>query len=811
MLQIRKIREFIPKGETDSAKYDKPLDPDLVFKDIKELLSALPETIEKVPTTERYNLYVTLWEQSTVAGEREKKVWSHQDLLMFDIDGIDAEARDAATDEAYLNILAKLLNVSPNAIVQIFSGGGYHFLVRLKAPIKDADYFKSNQIYYQVLCSRINDALRDKGLMGEADANVFAPNRMFRLPLTQNIKPNRPKIWVKLLQGGTTEPQDIDLQKISGLPLLTEKDFMSERELSYIKVDSATIPQECEFLKWTYSHQQEMSEPQWYAMLSIVGRLDKGKELVHDYSRRHPSYSATQTDRKTEQSIRASGPRTCESINTLWGNCKSCPHYKKLRSPISIKGEDFIATEHSGFHAVSAKGKLSPQYDDLRKYYGQATPYKNIADIHYRYINTCWEDHPDVYIDNFAEKHFYPKPGNTMRNEFRGKVKCTNLEHPDFFTKTTHRKLNLANGVLNIDTRELHPHDPSFGFKATLPFNYDPKASCPTFQKMLESVTCGDVSMQRTLLQYFGYCISNDEPRADKILVLTGEGQNGKSRFINVVRAIGGCAVTNLGVRDIQNPFHLQKLDGALFNILEEVPSFTDKNFWETMKSLIAGGSATVSRKFKDAFDFSNKAKFIMTCNELPKGATPNHGYFRRLLIVPFNATFSHEAGNIDVTIDSRVIANELPGVLNLLLDGYDELVRNEYQFPKSEAVAKVLEDYKSDLDPVTEWINDTLRRGAPEAVDETTPEWLVLDGNGTPCVDVEELRKNYAAWAESVGEKPVDIRLFCKRLYTAFKSDEVKAQDLPSTGQILGRVVHCRIRLNGARRRLMYGVTFFA
>lgn len=807
MIQVRKIREFVPDGQSEPAKYDKALEPDLVYSDLRSLLSNPETIIDQVNSKERYNLFVTLWHQSDNPEARAKKVWAEQDIMMFDIDGIDPE-RDRETDEIYLNILAKTINCSPNSIVQIFSGGGYHFLINLKTPIKEDKYFDENRIYYQVLCSRINDMLRDKDLPGEMDAGVFAKNRMFRLPHSINQKPNRPKCTVKLLQLGSLEPVDFDVQKASGLPAVNKADYMSEKELSYIKVDSDTVQKECEFLKWSLLHQHEMNEPQWYAMLSIIYRLDDGKELIHEYSRQHPSYNAAQTDRKAEQAVRASGPRTCDSINNLWGNCKNCPHYKKLRSPISIKGEDFIATSHSGFHAIGARGKLTPQYDDLRKFYQQANPYKNIVGSHYRYETTHWDQREDVYIDSFSEQHFYPKASNTMANEFRGKVKRTNLDSQSFFRTTTNRRLNLANGVLNIDTRELEDHDPKFGFRSTLPFEYDPNATAPTFQKMLEAVTCGDKEMQATLMQYFGYCISNDEPRADKILVLTGKGQNGKSRFLNVIRAIGGTSVTNLGVKDIENPFHLQKLDGALFNILEEVPSFTDKEFWETMKSLIAGGSATVSRKFKDAFDFQNKAKFIMTCNDLPKGATPNHGYFRRLLIVPFNATFSHEKGNIDVKIDQKVIDNELPGVLNMMLDGYEKLIENNYEFEKSSKIDESLKEYKTEMDSVRRWSDDNLTLGLTPQPTNETPEWVAQDAQGRGCVNVEELYKTYADHTKEMGEKPVAFKVFTKRLYDSF---DAVSDGVPTDLEKLDHPVHCRIRLHGARRRVMYGVTFFS
>ena len=807
MLQIRKIYEFIPKGQTNIIKDDKPLDPDIVFPTVEELISSLDEKIQSIPEKDRVNLFCTLWHQSPEADKRKKKTWGHQELLLFDIDLGNGVARDVEKDELYLDALSQAIKVPKEKILQIFSGHGYHFAIQLANPIKDKTYFDTNKVYYQVLCSRINDALRDAELPGEADSGVFAPNRLLRLPHSINRKKDRPEVWVQMLHSHIA-PVDFNMREASGMPDVNEEDYLSEKEMSYIKTDDVSVESGCEFLKHAKANQAEMSETEWYAVLSIIGRLKDGSKLVHEYSKFHPSYSPGETDKKTEQALKSSGPRTCENINKLWNKCKTCKFYKKVTSPITIKGKDFIATAHSGFHMLARNGKLVPQYDDLRKYYDKETPYKNVSRVHYRYEETHWQELDDVFIDNFAEEKFVPPAKNTMCSEFRGKVKRTNLALAEWFQKTTHRKINLLNGVLDIDTMELSEHDPKYGFRSVLPFEYDKNAKCPTFEKMLDNVTMSRETLKSVLLEYMGYCLSNDDPRADKILVLTGEGQNGKSRFLNIWRAIGGNGVTALNVRDLQNSFHLQQLDGALFNIIEEVPSFSDKDVWELIKGLVTGASVTASRKFKDPYTFENKAKFVMTCNELPKGANPNHGYFRRLLIVPFEAEFSHEKGNIDVGIDKRVIDNELSGVLNLVLGAYHRLRENEYQFTDSREVKAALAEYKTDMDSVARFIADFLEIGEAPSDSGSAPEYFDTDSNGNKCVVMEDLYHSYTQRCEKFKEKPVAYNTFTKRIYKAFLAvpgDSACASTADS------QVLHGRARLEGGQKRVMWGVRWIS
>jgi len=764
------------------------------------MVSSISEKISLIPEDARENLFCTLHNQPMDPEARKKKVWGTQKHLLFDIDGIPKH-RTPEIDVVYREVLSDVLKITPGSILQVFSGHGYHFIVELATPIEDRKFFSNNKIYYQILCARINERIKEQGLSGEADGEVFAPNRLLRLPLSFNKKKGMDAVPVELIHGEII-PVEINLQELSGLPLVDKKEQLSDKELSYIKTDTDTVLSGCEFLKWAKDYQADVNESQWYAVLSIVGRVAGAEKLIHTYSKNHPTYHKESTTRKAAQAIKASGPRTCDNISTLWGGCKKCPHYKKVRSPIALKGKDFIATAHSGFHAMAGNGRLVPQYGDLQKYYDKQQPYKNVGRVHHRYVGTHWEEFDDIHIDNYAQDHFVPQAKNTMRAEFKGLIKCTNLETPKWFSKSTDRKLNLMNGVLNIDTLKLEPHSERLGFKHVLPFEFDAGAECPTFLKMLHGVTKGRQELKTVLLQYMGYCLSNDRPKADKILVLTGEGQNGKSRFLSILRAMGGPGVTALGVRDLTNAFHMQQLDGALFNIIEEVPSFTRKDTWEIIKDLVTGGLVTAARKFKDPYTFQNKAKFIMTCNELPRGANPNHGFFRRMTIVPFDEVFSHEKGNIDVGIHDRIIENELPGVLNLVLKAYADLKANNYQFQESKVIKEALLDYQRDLDSVARFVEDTIIKGDPPLDTGSAPDFFIMH-EGKPALNMEDYYAEYAERCQKLGEKSFSFREFSKRVYRSVAAESGVYLDMKRAKGVL----YFRARVQGVRKRLLVGV----
>ena len=94
----------------------------------------------------------------------------------------------------------------------------------------------------------------------------------------------------------------------------------------------------CAFVKHVRDDAATLTEPEWYAMLGIVGRCDNGHELAHEWSRAYPGYDVAETDAKLDRALREGGPRTCEAIERDFGSscCELCPSRGKIKSPIAL-------------------------------------------------------------------------------------------------------------------------------------------------------------------------------------------------------------------------------------------------------------------------------------------------------------------------------------------------------------------------------------------------------------------------------------------------------------------------------------------
>ncbi len=759
MIELRSIREFTRKGQTTPEKYDSPLSPPINLESINSIIDNADSIVESIPADERHNVFFTVGhkpEDTTSDG----RAWIKQDVIPFDID--NCTYIDNKPDPKYLEALGEALQIDTRKCMIVATGNGLQVLIKPKFQITDASWFKKNEKYYLALSHKISDTLRKYGLEGELDPSSFATNRLFRLPLTSNIKPNKPTRTAQFINRNL-ETVDWDLARASGLEILDDTDTVPVKQISRLMVDTDAVQSGCEFLKHAKLNQVNITEPQWYAALSIVGRLDNGNELAHAYSVNHRSYSQHTTEKKLEQSLKSSGPRTCDNINKLWGRCSECPNFKKVTSPILIKGEDFIATRNCGFHIMGAKGGYIPQYKDLMKFYEEKNKFINVAKSNYTFDGTKWVRRDDEEVKGFAEEHFVPSCNNSKAAEFFGAVTRNNIERPDFFTDTTKNKMNFKNGVLDIDTMKFEPPNPEHGFTWCLPYDYDPIAKAPQFEKFLKDFTENDESKAQVLQEYAGYAIAGSEPKAQKFLTLVGEGSNGKSTFIELLTELVGGedngAVSSLDLLDLSRQFDRVALLSARFNVIDESQTRVDAGLWEKLKNYVTGGLVGAAYKGKTAFQFKNKCKFILLVNEIPKGANPNKGFYRRFLIVPCTATF--EGKKVDRDIRRRIAASELPGIMNWALAGFKRLVDQGYQFSASAAVDRALIEYQMESNNVAQWCEDHVVLEEPTKLGP----WLIANGKGKIVASTSKMRESFNEWIESRGEKEIGETTFSLRL----------------------------------------------
>lgn len=745
MIQLLGLRKFTDPVSNKEIKTDAFFERNWRAPTVADVFQN-PETyLKAIDPEERYNIFFT--QASCGAGKREfKEQW----VIGFDFDGCDPERA-----QGYVKLFAEELGIPIAAVGALWSGHGIHLAVNISSPLAVGD-FKKYRLHYQRICQRLENVVRGAGLpLKCVDPQFFAPGMSFRLPGTWNRKEGQEPVRVLSIQAGMREVITWDWAKLSGLPVLNDGDALEGKNW---KPDPQGVLEGCDFLKWCKQDPGRVNEAQWYALLSVIGRLPGGEKLAHEYSQGHPGYSEHETDQKLKQAMSHSGPRTCQGINSLWGECHKCPHFEKVNSPISVRGPDYIATQDTGFHTwkPNKDGVLlphKPQYGDLRKYFERQTFYKVMGEsrICYTWKGTHYEEMPDPYLENFAQKEFNPQADNKMVSEFVKLVCRTNLTPPDWFNSSTDKKINFKNGVYDLRTNQFtEGHSPEIGFRYVLPYAYDPAARAPRFEKFLEEVMSGDPQLIAVLIEFMGYCCSMDTCWAGKALMLSGSGENGKSIFIEVLQELVGPEnYSSETVSGLKNETNRQLLEGKFFNLAEETPR---KGMEEPayFKIIVTGGQITVRKYYKMPYKIRNKAKLIFSVNETPTSEDVTRGFFRRFQIIPFRQRFTDENGRKDPFILEK-LKTELPGIFNLAVEGYRRL-KAQQKFTHSDASARELEAYQNKLDNVRRWTSEavTLQEDAPFI------PYIALYGQ-------------YAIWCTHNGERAVNSSTFVTRFRTIY------------------------------------------
>ena len=264
--------------------------------------------------------------------------------------------------------------------------------------------------------------------------------------------------------------------------------------------------------------------------------------------------------------------------------------------------------------------------------------------------------------------------------------------------------INLKNGLYDLKTGELLPHDPSFLTTIQLPVNYDPGASCPAILKFFSEVVPGDCLP--LLEELFGYCMI-PVTFFEKAFMLTGsQGANGKSTLINLLtKFVGPENVSNVPLQElIEHKFKRAQLLGKLVNTFADLENSMLKGS-AYFKAVVTGDEIDAERKFKDPFNFRPFAKLIFSANELPRSPDRTNAYYRRWVIIPFENTFTGAQADKQL-IDKLTTPEELSGLLNCALAGLRRLGQNRV-FTEPESVKRALEGYKIQNDPVSNFVDE--------------------------------------------------------------------------------------------------------
>jgi putative DNA primase/helicase len=227
--------------------------------------------------------------------------------------------------------------------------------------------------------------------------------------------------------------------------------------------------------------------------------------------------------------------------------------------------------------------------------------------------------------------------------------------------------INLENGVYNIEQGQMLPHSPSYMFTHRLPITYHAAAKCPTIEKFLEDIQ-PDETQKKGLLELIGYCLYRTYP-IQRAFLAVGDGANGKSTFINLVKKFLSASNTaSLSLHELEEQRFAK---GVLYDKHANLyPDLSSRALSQTgiFRMLTGGDQITADKKFREQFNFVNYAKMIFSANQVPRSPVDDSdAFYRRWIIENFPNTFEGDKADPHI-LDKLTTMEELSGLLNLAL-----------------------------------------------------------------------------------------------------------------------------------------------
>jgi len=289
-----------------------------------------------------------------------------------------------------------------------------------------------------------------------------------------------------------------------------------------------------------------------------------------------------------------------------------------------------------------------------------------VPDSHemYRYEDGVYVADARPLVQEFCEALLGEKATNHLVNEILG-----HLERATFYDRSAAldgtQYVNVMNGIVDVTTGDWKAHSPDLVFFRQLPFAFDPKASCPLIDKFITEVfSPDDVELAYELMAYTlvpGYPIQ-------KAFALVGGGSNGKSTFLNLIKAfLGPESVSSVSLQDLDGDrFASSSLYQKRANICADLPS---RGLTRTsmFKALTGGDKVRAQFKHANAFSFENSAKLFFSMNQVPLTDDDSDAFFRRWVMIDFPNRFEGERLNLN-KLAEITRPTELAGLFNRCL-----------------------------------------------------------------------------------------------------------------------------------------------
>ena len=260
---------------------------------------------------------------------------------------------------------------------------------------------------------------------------------------------------------------------------------------------------------------------------------------------------------------------------------------------------------------------------------------------------------------------------------------------------------NVNNGTIDLRTQEIKDHSREDMISQISDIKYDKYALCPTWIDFVDQITLGDTELAEYLQRLVGYSMTG-LTHEQIMIFLVGDGSNGKSTFVNIIKEIMGSygKQTNSSTFIAKNDKSsnganndIARLNGSRF--VSAIESEQNEKLSESIVKQVTGGEPVLARFLnQEFFEFIPQFKVFFTTNHKPIIKGVDNGIWRRIKLVPFNLRMTEEEKDKKLT---EKLKNEMSGILNWCLEGAMKYLEDGLKEPK--IILTSVNSYKNEMD----------------------------------------------------------------------------------------------------------------
>jgi putative DNA primase/helicase len=307
-----------------------------------------------------------------------------------------------------------------------------------------------------------------------------------------------------------------------------------------------------------------------------------------------------------------------------------------------------------------------------------------------------------AWLEAAARIQNRPRLANTVALA-SGWLTCT----PDDFDQHP-ELLNTQNGIVDLTTGKLFPHQPDLRLTQITAVPYIP-GDCPQFKAFLNEIFAHNTRLVGYLKRLLGYALLGHN-RERIFVIFWGHGANGKSTLCNILEGVLGDYLREARPESFesQRPGEIRaRNDLAALRAARVVTmgeSREGAHFDAALIKQVTGGDPIVARfLFHEDFSFHPAFLPILRTNFKPHLPGGDPALWARIRLIPFTVQIPPERQNKNLA--DQILRSEGPGILAWLVEGCLEYQLGGLQDPPE--VLEATNQYREETDPIWAFIQE--------------------------------------------------------------------------------------------------------